>query len=247
MDLLREMIHAAADCKADTAKFQLYDPETTFGSYEERDEEKFSERDWKAIYDSRLTRRQLFWIKAECDRAGINFLSSVSDLKRLSWLEEAGVKRYKIASDDAMNVELCKAIFEKGKEVVVSNGMLKEDDWPAGEFADWDKLKWLYCISEYPTPIEKVRFIDKYNYTVFFNNGLWDSATEGSYDGFSDHTVGVSAAVVAMSLGARIIEKHFTLDKTLPGPDHVCSADPEELKQLCRFRDDVEKILYKDY
>ena len=120
--------------------------------------------------------------------------------------------------------------------------MVKEKDWGPGEFGDWSRLKWFYCISEYPTLIEKIEFIDDYG-DIIFNN---EQRQSGSYDGFSDHTVGISAAVMAMSLGARVIEKHFTLDKTLPGPDHVCSADPKELRQLCRMRDDIEKILYKD-
>jgi N-acetylneuraminate synthase/N,N'-diacetyllegionaminate synthase len=159
----------------------------------------------------------------------------VSDLERLEWLEEVKVERYKIASDDALNEELCRTIIGKGKPILISDGYLKSDmDIPV--YLDSMVNNWLYCISEYPTSLDKLNFPS-------YGGGF---SARRAYVGFSDHTVGISAAVVAMSLGARIIEKHFTLDKAMPGPDHVCSADPEELRQLCKFRDDIERILYKD-
>lgn len=219
------MIHEAKAAGANTFKIQLYDPKVVFGD-PPVEKGLFSDMEWGAIYKARLTRRQLFWIKAECERAGIELLSSVSDLERLQWLEEIGIKRYKIASDDAMNENLCRAIMAKGKPVIVSDGHFH------GSCPQWFErgINILYCISEYPTILESIDFP---------NFGK-------PFIGFSDHTIGINAAIVAMSLGARIIEKHFTLDKTLPGPDHVCSADPEELRNLCEARNDVESILYKD-
>lgn len=230
--ILKAMIEKAAECGADTFKTQLYDPTKVFGPYEKRDE-RFSELEWQAIFDARLTRRQLFWIKAECERAKINFLSSVSDLERLGWLEDVGVDRYKIASDDAMNEELCLEVLTKGKPVIISDGHIVGYE-PL--YLRYNVGQWLYCISEYPTRLSNIEFP---SFSIIGDEGR-------RYKGFSDHTVGISATVMAISLGARIIEKHFTIDKVLPGPDQVCSADPDELRQLCRFRDDIEKILYKD-
>ena len=155
------MIHKAAECKADTVKIQLYDPKTVFGD-PPIEPEKFSNLEWEAIYEARLGRRQVFWIKAECERADIGFLASVSDLNRLGWLDDVGVDRYKIASDDAMDVELCKAINGKGKTILISDGHIrKANKWPAGEFADHNLLRWLYCISEYPATLEQIDFIEK--------------------------------------------------------------------------------------
>ena len=241
-ELIKQMIEVAAECGADTVKIQLYDPRAVFGD-PPREPDKFSQMEWEAIYAARLGRRQAFWIKEECERAKVNFLAAPSDLERLQWLEDIGVDRYKIASDDALNEELCVAINGKGKPIIISDGCLKEGSkWKAGPHMNYDLLQWLYCISDYPTRLEDLQFLE-YDSTVFVTDLF---AEKGIFEGFSDHTMGITAAVVAMSLGARIIEKHFTLDKTLPGPDQVCSADPAELKQLCKMRDDVEKILYKD-
>lgn len=229
------MILAAKSAGADTFKIQLYDPRTVFGD-SPREPGKFSQKEWDAIYAARLGRRQVFWIKEECEGAGLRFLSSVSDLERLQWLEDVGVERYKIASDDAMNKELCSAIIGKGKTTLISDGYIEDDCVLWFHNNHWDfnllrtkQVRFLYCISNYPVAPNEIEF-PKFG---------------GIYAGFSDHTIGITAAVVAMSLGAKIIEKHFTLDKTLPGPDHVCSAGPNELEQLCRMRDDVERILYK--
>jgi len=174
-------------------------------------------------------------------------MSSVTDLERLEWLEEIGVKRHKIASDVAMDVEMCKAIISKEKPTLISDGHVRvKEIWPAGEEVDHNNLLWLYCVSEYPADLDKIEFIE-YEHTTFASTFLTPHSS-GWYDGFSDHTIGISASVVAMSLGARIIEKHFTLYKGLPGPDHVCSASPRELKQLCEVRDDIDerikRILY---
>ena len=163
---------------------------------------------------------------------GLGFLASVFDMGRLEWLEDIGVKRYKIASRSVKDEELCKAIISKGKPVLVSDGHVEYPDW----LYLGTNIAWLYCISDYPTPLKKINF----------NLQGWNYFFPAPYLGFSDHTIGISAAVTAMSLGARIIEKHFTLDSGLPGPDQICSINPEELKQLCGFRDDIEKILYKD-
>ncbi|MFH1623596.1 MAG: N-acetylneuraminate synthase family protein [Pseudomonadota bacterium] len=275
--LLRDMIHKAAECKADTVKIQLYDPKTVFGD-PPIEPEKFSKLEWEAIYAARLGRRQVFWIKSECERAGIDFLASVSDLERLGWLDDVGVDRYKIASDDALNEELCKAIITKGKPIIVSDGYIYSFDFKPDylhfkkgiDLFNKEEISWLYCISEYPVKPSKLHFfecIQTFKGINLTKREIKESKTsvevniggeyeeleispiksifENSYIGFSDHTIGITAAVVAMSLGARIIEKHFTLDKTLPGPDQVCSIDPEELKQLCKMRDDIEEILYK--
>jgi len=236
------MIHEAKRAGANCVKIQLYDPKVVFGDPPEN-KELFSDMEWEAIYKSRLTRRQLFWIKAECERVSIELLSSVSDLERLQWLEEIGIKRYKIASDDAMNEELCRAIIGKGKPVLVSNGHLglKRPKYLSGS-----TVEWLYCISEYPNSLHSLRFIQEGRSIFSFPTISYGEDNYYGYTGFSDHTIGINAAIVAMSLGARIIEKHFTLEKTLPGPDHVCSVDPEELRSLCEAKDDVERILYKD-
>jgi len=225
MELAKEMIETAKAVGADVVKFQIYDPEMLL------DKEVFTPDDWEAILASRLTRRQVLFLNQVCEREQIEFMASVFDLERIKWTEEIRMKRYKIASRSVFDEELCLNIIGINKPVIVSDGILYTTVNPIPSyFIKSSNVRWLYCVAKYPARLADIDF------------GMMKLSM---YSGFSDHTIGTSAAKVAMSLGARIIEKHFTMDKTLPGPDHICSADPEELLEICRFRDDCEEILYK--
>ena len=165
-------------------------------------------------------------LKAWCDYFNIEFMSSIITFDAFGMIKEVKPNRYKIASRTLKdNFELAKAIVAEGKETIVSLGMWDGADFPK---IDGKAISFLYCISKYPTPLEDVnlRYVD-------FNK----------YTGFSDHTIGITAPCVAMSRGAKIIEKHFTLDKQMHGPDHECSMTPTELKQICQFRDELERCL----
>ena len=216
INLALEMIHKVKDCGADVAKFQVYDAVALFP------------KEGNPWYDyncsTELTKDQIYRLAAECEKVGIEFMASVFDLERIDWLEEIGVKRYKTASRSITDLELINKIIATGKETIISLGMWNGDGFPQIQGAD---LKYLYCVSKYPTPLEDVRLSE-----VDFNK----------YAGFSDHTIGVSAHIAAMARGAEIIEKHFTLDQNMYGPDHICSATPEELTQICQFRDDLVLI-----
>lgn len=234
-----EMIKSAKNCGANVVKFQLYSPETR----SDIDSHPFKE----ILLASRLTNRDLYTLKDEADRNDIEFMASVFDLERLKWLEEIGVKRHKIASKSIYDIELCKAIQNTGKPYIVSMGLLNDDitdevlrkygiDTKGEGFEDtWKRLGYknnknaffLYCNFNYPTKLENINL----------DHELFDY-----YDGFSDHTIGITASVVAMANGARIIEKHITNDKSAEGPDHAMSIDLDELKMLCKMRDDIEKM-----
>ena len=220
----KEMIQEVAKAGCGVAKFQLYDP------LKRKDIDKHP---WKDIViQSRLTKRFLYEIKEECDRNLIEFMCSVKDADKVSWTEELNISRYKIASQSVYDLELIEAIQKTGKPIIVSMGMLDEKIEPYYE--TWTRLErldtsFLYCVSKYPASLEDLDLSED-----MFSD----------YQGFSDHTPGITASVMAMSLGARIIEKHVTLDKTMNGPDHVFSLDMQELKQLCDMRDDIERILY---
>jgi sialic acid synthase SpsE len=153
-------------------------------------------------------------------------MASVFDVTRVAWLEAAGVRRYKIASRSVRDVPLVEAVAATGKRVVVALGMWGEPDFPTIEARGG--VDFLYCVSKYPTELSDLGF-DKVDFT--------------KYAGFSDHTIGIDAPVAALARGARIIEKHFTLDKTMFGPDHSGSMTPAELVELCRFRDALSQML----
>ena len=233
METAKKLIHEAKKAGADVIKFQLYDP---------RKRPDIEQHPWKDIVlQSRLTKRQLYFLDQECDRADIEFMCSVFDVERVGWLEEIGVKRYKIASKSIHDKELAEAITATGKPVIVSYGMRESGKETWIDKLTWEKdmstsLKCLYCVSNYPTALSDIDFYDNDGYSIF------DSLAHG----FSDHTVGITVSIVAMSLGARIIEKHFTTSRVLSGPDHLLSCEPDELRQLCSFRDDIERILYKE-
>jgi N-acetylneuraminate synthase/N,N'-diacetyllegionaminate synthase len=218
MAIAKKLIHLASEKGADIAKFQLYDVDKIFTP----DFEWYNEGK-----EAQLTKEQAFYLVNECDEDGIEFMASVFDLERFGWTEEIGMKRYKIASRSIYDGELINAIASTGKDMIVSLGMWEGEGFPVIKTSG--RMDYLYCVSKYPTMPEDLDFL-----SVDFNN----------YSGFSDHTIGVEAPLVAMSRGARIIEKHFTLDKNMHGPDHALSMEPDELELLVNYADKIENILY---
>ncbi len=219
--LAHELIRQAKALGADIAKFQFYDPDKIFGpngSYPD-----------KANYEFALTvqfgRSEAARLKQWCDEEGVEFMASVFDTERLAWVEELGVARHKIASRAVEDRELCEKILATGKEVFISLGFWAGADLPY----DAPQARYVYCVPQYPTDHGDLR--------------LPVSFTDSVYDGFSDHTIGNEAALTAAARGACILEKHFTLNKGLEGPDHICSATPAELKDLCFYGRAMEKFL----
>jgi len=158
-------------------------------------------------------------IAEECIRVDIEFMASVFDIKRISWAENIEMKRYKIASRSINDMELIKEIGKTGKPVLASLGMWEGEEFPV--FESVKDMKFLYCVSKYPTLPEDLDL---------------EHIDFSKYIGFSDHTVGIDAAMQAFSIGAKIVEKHFTLDTNMYGPDHSGSMTPDQLKELSDFR-----------
>ncbi len=217
MGLAVEMIHAAKEYGADVAKFQLYDAKKLFP----KENNPWFDYNCK----TELSRENVNLLAEECNRTGIEFMASVFDVDRIEWLEHVGVKRHKIASRSIFDESLVMRLALTGKPLLVSLGIWEEDQFPA--ILSSGGVEFLYCISKYPTPLEDVR-LSQVDFT--------------KYSGFSDHTIGIAASLAALARGARIIEKHFTLDKTMYGPDHVCSITPEEVVEMDKFRKDLMKL-----
>ena len=217
MGLAKELIHAVKEGGADVAKFQLYDAKALF-SKENNPWYEYNMR-------TELSRDQLHLLNEECKKANIEFMSSVFDVERISWLEEIGAKRYKIASRSIHDQALIKALCDTGKPILVSLGFWKEKEFPV--IPTKAAVSYLYCISKYPTDLTDLHFSN-----VDFNK---------KYQGFSDHTLGVNASLMVCARGAQILEKHFTTDKNMYGPDHVCSMDLSELSQINKFRKDFQQ------
>ena len=154
--------------------------------------------------------------------------ASVFDEERLNWCEELKIKIYKIASRTVSDINLCKKIIATGKPVIISLGMYDHNCNNAP--FDGKNIKYLYCVSKYPTNLEDIKMPD-------FNNSI--------FSGFSDHTIGTSACIYAISLGAKIIEKHFSFNKSQnidTQMAHVCSMNEEDLKEIRYHADNISLI-----
>jgi sialic acid synthase SpsE len=213
MELAKTLIREVKKAGADVAKFQLYDAKNLFS--------KENNPWYEYNLSTELSKNDLMMLVDECEKENIEFMASVFDEERIHWLEEVGVKRYKIASRSIFDQNLISGLVKTKKPIIASLGHWKEAKFPE---INASKVDYLYCVSNYPTELKELKFgsIDFKRYSVF-----------------SDHTIGISATQIAIARGARIIEKHFTLDKSMYGPDHLCSMDAVELKQICHFRNDI--------
>jgi sialic acid synthase SpsE len=218
MQLARRLIAEAKASGADVAKFQVYEARALFP----REGNEWFEYNCR----TELSRADVELLANECARVGVEFMASVFDTERVGWLEALGVRRYKIASRSVTDRTLIEACAATGKPLLVSLGMWHGAGFPA--ISAPGGVEFLYCISKYPTPLSDLKLA-----SVDFDR----------YAGFSDHTIGVEAAMAALARGARIIEKHFTLDTTMYGPDHAGSMTPAELTTLSRFRDRLSEAL----
>lgn len=244
MELAKDCIFAAAESGADSVKFQNYRTED-FVSDKKLKLEYFSEG--KKIIESQynlfkrceLNRDQLFILKEVCDSLGLVFHSSPTSVDGINDLVEIGCNIIKNGSDFLTNLDIVSAIGNTGGLGVLSTGMstLAEIDEAVKTFRSTgnNNLILLHCTSSYPTPSNQVNLA-----RIEMLRDLFELPV-----GFSDHTDGVVAAVGSTLLGARWIEKHFTLDRKMPGPDHHFSINPEQLKDLiCSIRS-AEKMLGK--
>lgn len=225
--LAHEMVRKAAACGADVAKFQAYSVDAIFGP----DGEDPNPEIHTGVKPLEFDQEQFAQIKEWCNEEGIEFMCSVFDEERLQWMEDLGVKRHKIASRvSKLNRPLAQKMIDTGKECYMSLGFNSEPIEGNPE-----NLKYLYCISEYPTEYKSIKLPRSFSK----ERGVSYTA----YYGFSDHSLGIGASLSAVGRGAQLIEKHFTLNKAASGFDHVCSIDPEELKDLARYTREMEKIV----
>lgn len=218
MSLAQELISAAKENGADIAKFQFFDAKTLF----KREGNPWYEYNLK----TELSFEQVAELARYCEGVGIEFMASAFDIARVKYLNSLHVQRHKIASRSIRDIGLAREMLKSRKPIIASLG-----HWDQETFPSWlqsPKVSFLFCISNYPTRLEELNF-SKVNFQ--------------SYAGFSDHTLGLEASFVAISRGARIIEKHFTLDKTFVGPDHAGSMTPLELKALAEFARKVDLCL----
>jgi len=228
-----ETIKAARDQGADAIKIQTYTADTMTIDC---DSEEFMIRgglwDGYKLYDLYKWAETPFeWHKAIFDYAasiGITIFSTPFDETAVDLLESLNTPAYKIASFEATDLPLIRYVASKGKPMIMSTGMCSEEEIAeavnTAREAGCKELVLLHCISSYPAPMDQANLRQMPNLAARFN----------SLPGLSDHTLGTTASVAAVALGACVIEKHFTLSRQDKGPDSEFSIEPEELKRLCQ-------------
>lgn len=243
-NLALKMVDEAKRAGADYVKFQTAKPElviSTFAPKAEYQKETTGEGEsqlemCKAIH---LPLSDYAPLKAYCDKVGIGFLSTPFDLLSIDVLEPLDMDYYKIPSGEITNLPYLRKIASKGRKVIISTGMCEmEEIGEALQILEYgglrrDDIIVLHCNTEYPTPMRDV------NLRAMLD--IRDSL--GVAVGYSDHTCGIEVPVAAVALGAEVIEKHFTLDKTMQGPDHKASLEPDELKDMIDAIRHIEEAL----
>ena len=234
-------------CKAgvDAIKFQTFNTESSTTKNLKKAKYQKSSFDDKETQYSMLKKLELdikdhFKIKKYCKKKNIIFFSTPSDIESFNILEKLKVPCYKISSVDLNNDILIKSVCATNKPVIISTGRSNLSDIlhtkKMVSSSKNKKIIFLHCVSSYPTNL--------YHTNLRSINFLADKI--GSLVGFSDHTLGVDGASLAVACGSCLIEKHFTLDKKLPGPDHKVSLNFTELKKFVKKIRDTEKILGKN-
>ena len=243
-DMARQMIIEAKKAGADYVKFQTAVPElviSTFAPKAEYQKETTGAGEsqlemCKAIH---LPLSDYSRLKAICDEVGIGFMSTPFDLVSIDCLDALKMDYWKIPSGEITNLPYLRKIASKGGRVILSTGMSTLGEVStaveilvAGGIAREDIIL-LHCTTQYPTPADAVNLRAMDALRTIGCGGV----------GYSDHTVGITIPIAAAARGARVIEKHFTLDRTLPGPDHRASLEPDELAAMVSAVRIVEQAL----
>ena len=240
--LAKEMIDIAANSGADYVKFQTFKAEELVtknaekANYQKNLLEK-NESQFEMLKKLELSKEEHYELKNHCNLRKINFLSTAFDIKSLKFLHKFGINLIKIPSGEITNLPYLTFIGGMKQPVIVSTGMSSMDEINSAinilinEGTKKDQITVLHCNTEYPTPIKDVNLLAMLSIKNEFNVNV----------GYSDHTLGIEIPIAAVALGAKVIEKHFTLDRSFEGPDHSASLDPNELKIM------IEKIRNIEY
>ncbi|TGM82293.1 N-acetylneuraminate synthase [Leptospira mtsangambouensis] len=244
LKLAHELIDIASDSGVDVVKFQTFTAESLVTESAQKAEYQSASTDPNESQYSMLKKLEIpssaHWeLMDHCRLKGIEFLSTAFDLESLDFLTKLNFNRYKIPSGEITNLPYLEAIGRLGKPVILSTGMATlgeiEEAIQTLERSglDRDFLTVLHCNTEYPTPVSDVNLLAMLSLKTAFGVSV----------GYSDHTSSIDISLAAVALGAVVIEKHFTIDKNLPGPDHKASLDPIELKAMVKGIRNVEQAL----
>jgi len=243
LELAKSLIDEAAKAGVDAVKFQTFKAEklltrkTPKAAYQIKTSGEGSQFDM-------IRKLELGWKSHEilrdyCVQKGLEFMSTPFDTDSIDMLDKIGVKRFKVGSGDMTNIPYLRHMASKGKPIIMSTGMadMSEIEVVFDEILKTgfpkDMIALLHANTEYPTPYKDVNLLAMISLQQRF----------GVTTGYSDHTPGIEIPVAAVALGAMIIEKHFTLDPNMKGPDHKASLEPNELKAMVESIRNIEMAL----
>lgn len=240
--LAKKMIDVAKDAGVDYIKFQTFNPKNLVSQFAEKAEYQkqttsADESQLEMLQKLTLSNEEFCELKKYCSEIGIGFISTPFDLDSIMFLDNLDMDFWKLPSGEITNLPYLEAIGKTRRKVIMSTGMCDiqeiKDAIGVLEQNGTPEIVLLHCNTQYPTPFEDV------NLTAMKTI----SDCTGKRIGYSDHTKGIEVPIAAVAMGAEVIEKHFTLDKTMQGPDHKASLEPEELKQMVSAIRNIEKAV----
>lgn len=229
-----ELVDAAAEARVDYVKFQTFKAEKIVNAtaqkanYQKNNMHGDEDTQFGMLKKLEMGEDWYPVLIKRCKEKGVQFLSTGFDVDSIDFLNALDIHFYKIPSGEITNKPYLQHIARKGKDIILSTGManlLEVKDAIAvieSEGISRDRITVLHCNTEYPTPMEDVNLLAMNHIARELQVKI----------GYSDHTLGIEVPIAAVALGAVVIEKHFTIDRTLPGPDHAASLEPEELKAM---------------
>ena len=245
LDNAVKLIDAAVEAGVDYVKFQTFKAEKLVSKsaqkaeYQKQNTGNETESQLQMLQKLELSERDHEYLIDYCKSKGIKFFSTAFDLDSLAYLSKIGLTLVKIPSGEITNLPYLRKAASLFSEVILSTGMatMQEIKDAMNVFLESgiakEKITILHCNTEYPTPMQDVNL----------NAMLHIQKEFGTAVGYSDHTMGIEVPIAAVALGGTVIEKHFTLDKNMPGPDHIASLEPDELKAMVSAIRNLEAAL----
>jgi len=243
IETAKKLIDVAAEAGVDYVKFQTFKASKLVSNkaqkadYQKINTGNTQESQLEMLRKLELSEADHYLLLNYCEQKNINFLSTAFDVDSLDFLKKLGLKLFKIPSGEITNLPYLEKVAQIADEIIMSTGMCTLDE--IGEAiavlkkTSKAKITVLHCNTEYPTPFSDVNLLVMDVIKNTFNVEI----------GYSDHTLGIEVPIASVALGATVIEKHFTLDKTLQGPDHAASLEPADLKAMVLSIRNIEAAL----
>ncbi len=245
MEIAKQLVDAAVEAGVDIIKFQTFKAEKLVSKtakqaeYQKKNIGDGNDSQYEMLKKLELSEKDHEELMAYCKEKGIRFWSTAFDFESMDYLHSLGLGLWKIPSGEITNYPFIRKIASYGEDVIMSTGMCEMMDIQNAMDVllrygiRKEQITLLHCNTQYPTPYQDVNL-----------NAM--ASIKHEFDiqvGYSDHTSGIEVPIAAVALGAKVIEKHFTIDRNLPGPDHKASLEPHELKAMVNAIRHIEQAL----